>query len=111
MGYRGNNETRCEVHMTRNKASLKTYSLRKYMKRHSAIEPIVGHMKSDGLLGRNYLKGSIGDKINALLCGADHDLRVILRKLQLFWFQIYWDLYTCFSNNLDEIDLVIQKSC
>jgi len=93
LGYRGNNETKCEVHISRSKKALKTYALRKDMRRRSAIEPIIGHMKQDGLLGRNYLKGSIGDKINALLCGAGHNLRIILRKLRLFWLKIFWALY------------------
>jgi hypothetical protein len=68
------------------------------MRRRSAIESIIGHMKSDGLLGRNYLKGSIGDKVNALLCGVGHDLLVILRKLRLFWLQILLGLYEYFAN-------------
>jgi hypothetical protein len=42
-------------------------------------------MKSDGRLSRNFLKGSHGDAINALLCAAAHNLRKILNKLRLFW--------------------------
>ncbi|NOR70990.1 MAG: IS5 family transposase [Methylomarinum sp.] len=91
LGYRGNDEKSCKIHVTRNKRDLKTYALRKDMKRRSAIEPVIGHMKSDGLLGRNYLQGTTGDKINALLCGAGHDLRIILRKLRLFWLKIFLD--------------------
>jgi len=34
------------------------------------IEPTIGHMKSDGKLDRNWLKGRIGDGIHATLCGA-----------------------------------------
>lgn len=96
LGYRGNREEKCEVHVTRSRAALKTYALRRDMRRRSAIEPIIGHMKSDGLLGRNYLKGSVGDKINALLCGIGHDLRIILKKLKLFWLQIFLDLHKYF---------------
>ena len=61
------------------------------MKRRSAVEPVIGHMKEDGKLGRNWLKGSIGDKINALLCGAGHNMRIILRKLRklLHFFVIF----------------------
>jgi len=103
LGYRGNDEKTCEVHMTRSKAALKTYALRKDMRRRSAIEPIIGHMKSDGLLGRNYLKGGIGDKINAILCGAGHDLRIILKKLRLFWLKIFWSLYKILVNKLGNI--------
>jgi IS5 family transposase len=57
-------------------------------------------MKTDGLLGRNYLQGSLGDKVNALLCGVGHDLRIILKKLRLFWAKIFWDLYKDFFGNL-----------
>lgn len=45
-------------------------------------------MKSDGRLGRNFLKGALGDAMNAVLCGAGHNLRIILRKLRLFWLWI-----------------------
>jgi IS5 family transposase len=55
------------------------------IKRRSAIEPTIGHMKSDGKLGRNWLKGALGDAIHAVLCGAGHNLRLILRKLRLFY--------------------------
>ena len=39
-------------------------------------------MKTDGKLGRNHLLGTLGDKIHALLCGAGHTIRLILRKLR-----------------------------
>ena len=51
------------------------------LKQRSAIEPAIGHMKSDGFLGRNYLKGEIGDAINAVMCGAGWNLRKLLRYL------------------------------
>jgi IS5 family transposase len=35
-------------------------------------------MKSDGLLARNWLKGGDGDALHAILCGAGHNLRMIL---------------------------------
>jgi IS5 family transposase len=38
-------------------------------------------MKSDGKLGRNYLKGEYGDKLNAALTGIGHNLRIILNKI------------------------------
>ena len=39
-------------------------------------------MKADGLLGRNFLKGMQGDAINAVLCGAGHNMRKILARLR-----------------------------
>ena len=41
-------------------------------------------MKMDGRLGRNPLKGALGDALHAVLCGAGHNIRMILRKLRLF---------------------------
>jgi IS5 family transposase len=38
---------------------------RKLCKRRAAIEPIIGHLKSDFRLSRNLLKGQVGDEINA----------------------------------------------
>ncbi|SIT64984.1 MULTISPECIES: IS5 family transposase [Burkholderiaceae] len=61
-----------------------TRGLRAMIRRRSAIEPAIGHMKSDGKLDRNWLKGTLGDAIHAVLCGAGHNLRMILRKLRLF---------------------------
>jgi IS5 family transposase len=40
-------------------------------------------MKTDGLLARNWLKGSEGDAIHAVLCGAGHNLRLILAHLRV----------------------------
>ena len=45
-------------------------------------------MKSDGRLARNFLKGVEGDAMNALLCGAGHNLRKILKKLRLLCAQL-----------------------
>jgi hypothetical protein len=50
-------------------------------------EPVIGHMKSDGRLTSNFLKGSHGDEINVLLCAAAYNPRKILNKLRLFWAQ------------------------
>ncbi|RQU49427.1 IS5 family transposase [Burkholderia cenocepacia] len=62
-----------------------TRGLRAIIRRRSAIEPAIGHMKADGKLDRNWLKGALGDAIHAVLCGAGHNLRMILRKLRRFY--------------------------
>jgi IS5 family transposase len=61
-----------------------TRQLRATIQRRSAIEPAIGHMKTDGKLDRNWLKGALDDAIHAVLCGAGHNLRMILRKLRIF---------------------------
>jgi transposase, IS5 family len=62
-----------------------TRGLRALIRRRSAIEPAIGHMKADGKLNRNWLKSALGDAIHAVLCGAGHNLRMILRRLRLFY--------------------------
>jgi IS5 family transposase len=49
-----------------------TRTLKAMVKRRSAIEPTIGHMKSDGKLDRNPLKGAHGDALHAVLCRAQH---------------------------------------
>ena len=65
-----------------------TARLKRDIRRRSAIEPAIGHMKNDGRLRRNWLKGTEGDAFHALLCGCGHNLRMILRKLRLLLAQI-----------------------
>ena len=44
--------------------------------RRSAIKPAIGYMKMDGRLGRNSLKGALGDALHAVMCGAGRNLRL-----------------------------------
>ena len=55
-----------------------TVAIKRKIKRCNVAEPVIGHMKNDGRLGRSFLKGAAGDAMNALLCGAGHNLRKIL---------------------------------
>lgn len=47
------------------------------------MEPVIGHMKSDGRLARNLLNGVVGDAMNTLLCGAGHNSCKTLKELRL----------------------------
>lgn len=58
------------------------------LRHRSAIE----HMKSDGKLGRNHLKGIAGDAMSALHCGTGHNPRKILTRIRLLWLQTGWPL-------------------
>lgn len=80
-GYRGHGLTGAvKVWITGTKRAV-TVAIKKKIKRRNAVEPVIGHMKNDGRLGRNFLKSAAGDAMNALLCGAGHNLRKILRQL------------------------------
>ena len=60
---------------------------RKLCKRRAAIEPIIGHLKSDFRLSRNLLKGQIGDEINVLMAACAWNLRkwMVAVVIFLFW--------------------------
>jgi IS5 family transposase len=57
-------------------------AIKRQLRRRSAIEPVIGHMKSEGHLGRCYLKGRTGDAANAVLSAVGHNLRRILAWLR-----------------------------
>ena len=59
---------------------------RKLCKRRAAIEPIIGHLKSDFRLSRNLLKGQIGDEINVLMAACAWNLRKWLVMAAIFLF-------------------------
>lgn len=52
------------------------------------MEPEIGHMKADRLVGRNFLKGMAGDAINPILCRTGHNLRKILARLRALLFML-----------------------
>ena len=81
-GYRGVEVEGVRILMSGQKRGI-TRTLKAMIKRRSAIEPAIGHMKMDGRLGRNPLKGALGDALHAVMCGAGHNLRLILAGLRL----------------------------
>ena len=56
--------------------------IKKELRRRSAIEAVIGHCKTDGHLGRNFLKGRLGDQINAVMSAVGYNLRLILKWLR-----------------------------
>lgn len=81
-GYKGHKITEKKILISGQKKGV-TRWFKAQLKRRQAIEPHLGHMKSDGKLDRNYLRGVLGDKLNAVLCGIGHNLRLIIRHLHL----------------------------
>jgi IS5 family transposase len=57
-------------------------TIKRELRRRSAIEAVIGHMKTDGHLGRCYLKGREGDAANAILTAVGYNLRRILAWLR-----------------------------
>ncbi len=63
----------------------------------SAIEAAIGHMKTDGHLGRNFLKGRHGDQANAVLTAVGYNFRLILKWLRLLLRKILDALFAALS--------------
>jgi IS5 family transposase len=80
-GYRGHGIEATRVLISGTRRGL-TPQLAKLLKRRSAIEPEIGHMKSDGRLSRCPLKGTFGDAVFAVLCGCGHNIRKILAHIR-----------------------------
>jgi IS5 family transposase len=59
---------------------------RKRCQRRAAIEPIIGHLKSDFRLSRNFLKDIIGDHINAMMAAAAWNFSLWMRLFLAFLF-------------------------
>lgn len=82
-GYRGHGVARdgLEVIISHTRGIVSP-TIRREMRRRNAIEPVIGHMKEDGLLERNHLAGPDGDAINVILCAAGHNMRLLARWLR-----------------------------
>jgi len=62
-------------------------SLKRWLRRRSAIEPIIGHVKHDHRMKRNYLMGKAGDQINAMLAASAFNLVKTMRGLLFAFFR------------------------
>lgn len=82
-----------------------TKTKRNRHKRRAAIEPVIGHLKSDYRLNRNFLKGITGDEINVLLAAAAMNFKRVINlwKQRLnnwasFLLEKVWSILYCLQN-------------
>jgi IS5 family transposase len=89
-GYRGHNyPNKYRIWIT-GQVRRTTVAIKREMKRRAAVEPIIGHMKAEHRMDRNYLKGRDGDRINAVMAAVGFNFHLLLRWLQSFlcaWIQ------------------------
>jgi IS5 family transposase len=85
-GYRGH--TAPETHkfrvFTAGQKRRVTATIKRQMRRRSAVEPVIGHIKNEHRMGRNYLAGEQGDAINAILAAAGYNFSLLLKWLKAF---------------------------
>lgn len=79
-GYRGHNAPKdkaFKVHVAGHKRGL-TAVIKRAFRRRSAIEPVIGHLKNEHRMTRNYLVGTRGDSANAVLAAAGYNFRLLI---------------------------------
>jgi IS5 family transposase len=59
-----------------------TQQVRRQMRRRSAVEPVIGHLKTEHRMGRNLLAHRLGDAINPVLAAAGYNFRRLLAWLK-----------------------------
>ena len=88
-GYRGHNappDYKFRVFIAGQKRRM-TPKIKREMRRRSAVEPVIGHLKSEHRMGRNYLWHRQGDAINAVLAATGYNFCLLLRWLKLLLFR------------------------
>src|SRR5213082_708080 len=99
-GYRGHStENPRRVFISGQKRSVFGV-IKRELRRRSAIEPIIGHMKTEGHLGRCYLKGRAGDAANVILSAVGYNLRLVLAWLRMILRPILLPLVQIFAVQL-----------
>lgn len=84
-GYKGHHaptERRFRVYVAGQKRGL-TQAVKRAFRRRAAIEPVIGHVKTEHRMGRNHLAGAQGDAINAVLAAVGYNFSLLLRWLAL----------------------------
>lgn len=81
-GYRGHNYPNKFRVWISGQVRRVTKTIRREMKRRAAVEPVIGHVKAEHRMQRNYLKGRHGDRANAILAAAGYNFSLLIRWLE-----------------------------
>jgi IS5 family transposase len=84
-GYRGHNappDYKFKIYTSKQKRRL-TPQIKREMRRRAAVEPVIGHLKEDHRMDRNYLAHREGDLNNAVLAAAGYNFRRLIRWLRI----------------------------
>ena len=84
---------------------------KKSMRRRSSIEPIIGHLKQDHRLGRNFLKGINGDQINVILGAAAFNFKRFIRlRLSAPFYLLHYAIWRIIQRMMDNFNLLSVRS-
>ncbi len=89
-GYRGHNAPSApglRVFTAGQKRGV-TQTIKRALRRRAAVEPVIGHLKAEHRMGRNYLAKPAGDAVNAVLAAVGYNFRLLLAWLAVLlrWF-------------------------
>jgi len=84
-GYKGHNAPLSHMFRvyTSGQKRRMTPAIKREMRRRAAVEPVVGHIKNEHRMDRNYLAHSSGDALNAVLAAMGYNFRLLLNWLRL----------------------------
>ena len=115
-GYRGRSKVRDTlIHIPKSfSKAVGTYRKnkeRKYFRKRAGIEPVIGHLKEDHRLSRNYYKGIVGDEINVMLAAAGFNFKRMMNKWKSsFW--LFFEKIFLFLNRqlgLNRVGIILQN--
>jgi len=81
--------------------------IRKQFRARAGIEPVIGHIKQDHRMERNYLSGYLGDTMNVLLAATGFNMRKMLRRLRREVKNILWQLINRLFPDVNHIPVLI----
>jgi transposase, IS5 family len=85
LGYRGHNaphDYKFKVYTSKQKRRL-TPQIEREMRRRAAVEPVIGHLKNEHRMDRNYLHHHHGDANNAILAAVGYNFRLLIKWLRI----------------------------
>ena len=92
LGYRGHSVKETNILIVPRRKKGASQAIRHWWRRRNAIEPIIGHQKSDHRLNRNQLAGELGDQLNVIFSACGFNIKKLIRAFWL-WIQNAMDYF------------------
>jgi IS5 family transposase len=110
-GYRGRKQVNgtqiiCPGNPPKNDNRYQRQKMRRRFRARAGIEPVIGHIKHDHRMLRNYLLDEIGDTMNSILAAAGFNLRKMLWRLKSgakLIFELFENFILTLSRNLNSL--------
>ncbi len=84
-------------------------TIRREIRRRNGIEPVLGHMKTDGLLELNHLQGPDGDAVNAIRCAIGQNCRLLLASFRRLLARLMLSAPDLAAETLRTVAAIIQQ--